>query len=751
MIESALLAPVSVQNRRVRLDWNGSTLSAEMSETGAVIFRNAGCFVERADGSVSNLFTAADLEVHTGHGALSFIASDGPLRMRLECHIAGGAIQLVMSLSNVGDEPISLEDAVYLQWEGSEDSPLLANPSDVFSLGAATGETGEIWAAAPGNKRVFALQLNDREPCYVTDNFLATRPVDAPHLVREATFSFEQIGEAACGFAIDLDAVSARVRVAMRGAILEPGKSRTLPRLTIDASRPAEEALDVAVDRIRAIYRPHVHAEVPSGWCSWYYFYERVTEDDILSNLRFLSENRRRFPWQVIQIDDGYQRHWGDWLQPGSKFPHDMAWLAREIKSHGFRPGIWVAPLIMTEPSQLYREHPDWALRRLDTGEPWTLKGWSPPEENPWIILDGTHPDYLAHLHEIFSVMAHDWGYDYFKIDATAFGAYAGLRYDSSLTGIQAVRKVMQTIRSAVGPDKFILGCGLPFGAAIGLVNGERVSDDISTAFRPEDGCCPLSVALPQTIHRSFIHGKWWHNDPDCVLVRADGTPHNPTLSEHGLGTDEARLMVTVAGLTQGIQMIGENLPALTEDRLAMLDMISPMMDGPARPLDLFSPKPTRLLTSTPHGEVLGLLNWSDEVQTLDLEEICDGRSFAVYEVWTDRFLGVVDRGTFQIEIPPHGARLLLLRPATDRPAFLGYDGHVSGGATLLKSEIWDPATGTLKFDFSANRAGRIGVRVPYGWMPDCSVLTEHGGEHWMVAVAKGENAHELRFKRRSR
>lgn len=749
MIEGTLLAPASIQGRHLNLDWNGARLAAEMAGTGQVVFRNADCVVERYDGSVANLFAAPDLDVRSEAGVLDFTGSDGALLMRMECRIAGSALQMVMTLTNTGSETISLGDAVYLRWDGSEDSPLLANPCDVFSLGAATGETGEIWATAPGNKRVFALQLNDEEPCYVTDNLLALRAVGSSHLVRELTLSYEQIAEAACGFVIDLEAPAARVRVAMRGAVLEPGKSRTLPRLTIEAGRPAEEALDVAVERVRAIYHPHVHSEVPSGWCSWYYFYERVTEQDILANLHFMAEHRDRYPWQVVQIDDGYQRHWGDWLQPGSKFPHDMAWLAREIKKHGFRPGIWVAPLIMTAPSQLYREHPEWVLRRLDTGEPWTLKGWSPPEENPWIILDGTNPEYLAHVREIFSVMAHDWGYDYFKIDATAFGAYAGKRYDQSLTGIQSVRKVMETIREAVGPDKFVLGCGLPFGAAIGLVNGERVSDDISTAFRPEDGCCPLSVALPQTIHRSFIHGKWWHNDPDCVLVRADGTPHNPTLAKHGLTMDEAQLMVTVAGLTQGIQMVGENLPALTDDRLALLDMICPMVPEPARPLDLFAPKPTRLLAATPQGEVLGLLNWTDEGQTLavDLEEICGERPSMVYEVWTDRFLGIVNSGLFQIEIPPHGARLLLLRPVTDHPTFLGCDGHISGGATLLELEVWDEARATLRLNFSANREGRIGIRVPHGWTPNSAMLTGREGEHWVAPVVKGSNAFELRFR----
>ncbi len=53
-------------------------------------------------------------------------------------------------------------------------------------------------------------------------------------------------------------------------------------------------------------------------------------------------------------------------------------------------------------------------------------------------------------------------------------GAYAS---DASIRRKQAsrqIRKVVETIRAAVGPEMdSCSGCGLPFGAAVGLVNGE--------------------------------------------------------------------------------------------------------------------------------------------------------------------------------------------------------------------------------------------------------------------------------------
>lgn len=748
MIDSALISTPTVANRLLRLEWANGRLSAEDCR-GTTVFRNAGFYLERFDETRIPFSSLPDLEVVAGEDTVIFQAADQGLQMRLEYRLDGKTIRISARITNMGVSPAPLGDVALLSFDNLSETHLLSNPCDVFSLGASTGETGEIWALGAGNKRVFALRLDDAEPCYVTENMLALRPVQASGLAREVVYSFDRIAEAACGFSIDLKNRVACARVALRGATLAPGESRALPTLFVDVGLPVDQALEAAVDRISALYHPPVKDQVPTGWCSWYYYYERVTEADILSNLRFIAANRERFPWQVVQIDDGYQLHWGDWLLPGAKFAHDMAWLAREIRSQGFQPGIWVAPMIMSVPSNLFREHPEWALGDFQTGNAKTLKGWSPPEENPWVILDGTNPEYLGHIRKIFSVMAHEWGYEYFKIDATAFGAYAGRRFDPTKTGIQAVRMVMQAIRDAIGPDKFLLGCGLPFGSAVGIVNGERVSDDLSTAFQPGEGCCPVSVALPQSIHRSFLQGKWWHNDPDCVLVRSRGTPHNAGLAESGLSLDEARLLATVVGLTQGIQMVGENLLILEKDRLEILDALQPLMPVPARPLDLFSPKPERLLSVTGFGQVLALLNWTPQPNAvvLDPSGVGEGGSTVVYDVWSDTMVGVFKRRISRIEIPAQGVRLLVLRTSTERPSFLGFSGHVSGGTTLLEAEEWDVSSKTLRIVIAANRSGFLGVRVPNGWQPLEGCLTQRAGEHWAIPLPKGSHTLAFRFR----
>lgn len=56
-------------------------------------------------------------------------------------------------------------------------------------------------------------------------------------------------------------------------------------------------------DRMKA----HVPQSVPTGWCSWYYYYSRVTENDVLENLEWLRRHRTELPLDYFQIDDGYQ------------------------------------------------------------------------------------------------------------------------------------------------------------------------------------------------------------------------------------------------------------------------------------------------------------------------------------------------------------------------------------------------------------------------------------------------------------
>lgn len=70
------------------------------------------------------------------------------------------------------------------------------------------------------------------------------------------------------------------------------------------------------------------------------------------------SEHADQLPLQLFQIDDGYQRAWGDWLTLDSaKFPtKTMRDLVELVRAQGLRPGLWLAPVAVDKHSRIATE-----------------------------------------------------------------------------------------------------------------------------------------------------------------------------------------------------------------------------------------------------------------------------------------------------------------------------------------------------------------------------------------------------------
>jgi alpha-galactosidase len=251
---------------------------------------------------------------------------------------------------------------------------------------------------------------------------------------------------------------------------------------------------------------------VEPGWCTWYQYFKDVTEDHVLENLASMS--RLDLGVAVVQIDDGYQVEIGDWLDRSPRFPRPLEELAGRIRSEGRRAGIWTAPLLVGSRSKLAAEHPDWLVGDADAGHNW---------DQPLGALDVTHPDAAAHLQHVFRTLT-DWGFDYFKIDFVYAGALDGRRRSDS-TGLAAYREAVRLIREAIGPQATLLGCGAPILPSVGLYDAMRISPDVGPLYEPRDGDlgAPSQLSAVHTGRaRAFQHGRFWVNDPDCLIVRPD-------------------------------------------------------------------------------------------------------------------------------------------------------------------------------------------------------------------------------------
>jgi alpha-galactosidase len=254
----------------------------------------------------------------------------------------------------------------------------------------------------------------------------------------------------------------------------------------------------------------------PTAWCSWYHYFTEVTEADIDENLEAFGKHD--LPIDVLQIDDGWQAEVGDWLALSGRFASLDVLVAR-IRDAGRRTGIWVAPFLVSARSETARQHPDWLIAGADGTPVSAGYNW----DADLYALDATHPGARAYLTEAFGWLR-AIGIDYFKIDFIYAGALDGVRHDGS-DPLPAYRSGVELIRAAIGPDSYYLGCGAPILPSVGLFDAMRVSADVAPTYHPWDGDISQPSqwgATISTVGRAWQHGRFWVNDPDCIIARPE-------------------------------------------------------------------------------------------------------------------------------------------------------------------------------------------------------------------------------------
>jgi len=386
---------------------------------------------------------------------------------------------------------------------------------------------------------------------------------------------------------------------------------------------------------------------VPTGWCSLNSLGRKgVTQEKVLENARFISERRRKLPLDVIQLDDGYVRAYGDWLVPNEKFPDGLEQLAHGIEGLGLVPGIWVAPFTVSPASQLAREHPEWLLQD-HAGNPLS---WEVPwadQPDPWYALDGGNAEARTWLTELFGRLR-SFGYRYFKLDFLFMGVLKG-SHPAGLTRVEAYREAMQAIRKGAG-DAYLLGCMAPYPPSVGVVDGMRVSGD---AVSMDD----FQTASREAHHRFFAHRSFWNNDPGAIVAR----------EIDGASLDCARAGAASAVLSGGALFSGDPLPELPADRLTVLsDALEAGGRNPATPLDLFERESPRVFAQRLGGRKcrLGVFNGDGFARSvsIDLRGLGVAKGRVVLAGGSGfRKLGKAGKVLVTPPIPAHGAIMMMI------------------------------------------------------------------------------------------
>ncbi|WLT30957.1 NPCBM/NEW2 domain-containing protein [Geothrix sp. PMB-07] len=488
----------------------------------------------------------------------------------------------------------------------------------------------------------------------------------------------------------------------------------------------------------------------PSGFCTWYYYYQDLDEQEVRRNTDWIAQNLKDYGAQIIQIDDAWQaekadgKHGSrDWSAVDRHFPSGMADLARYIKGKGFTPGLWIAPHGQSN-DQVVQASPGVFLRKPD--------GTSPSDtwEGKWLVDPSTEAS-QTYLKGLFSRLA-GWGYDYLKIDGQPIVVeeYGKTQAFMQKPGApdQLYRHTLDAIRAGLGPNRYLLGCwGLPV-EGMGLMNGSRTGGDVVLGWEG------FLTALAPTLQSYYQHNIAWYTDPDVMLLRAP------------LTLDQARVWASLQGLTGQALFSSDRLPDLSQERVNILRKVFPATD--IRPLDLFPATRNKRIwdLKVQHlgrgYDVVGAFNFrQDRPDQLylgwkDLGLAAD-RPVHVFDFWNQEYLGAWDVG-MALDLAPTSCRVLSLVPSDGQIQLVSTNRHLTQGWVDLqelrrtasgfsgKSKLIENDPYELHFAFPRGQNFEISQASAHSASGALPIqITQHQG--WATLRITSKQTQEIRWK----
>jgi alpha-galactosidase len=195
---------------------------------------------------------------------------------------------------------------------------------------------------------------------------------------------------------------------------LAPGATFQTPEAVIVHATDGIGAMSDAFHRLfrerlaRGPWRDRPRPILVNNWEGTYFDFDE-------ERLVAIATVARDLGMELFVLDDGWfgkrdddTTSLGDWVVDRRKLPNGIDGLARRITDLGIRFGLWIEPEMVSERSDLFAAHPDWAIAA--PGRPRT-------EGRQQLVLDLSRPEVVDHLESVLSEVLRSGPISYVKWD----------------------------------------------------------------------------------------------------------------------------------------------------------------------------------------------------------------------------------------------------------------------------------------------------------------------------------------------
>lgn len=445
----------------------------------------------------------------------------------------------------------------------------------------------------------------------------------------------------------------------------------------------------------------------PVGWMTWYALKFTVTEENVLNNAKWLSENLGRYGVDTVWIDWEWchDRGVADNLRPDAiRYPNGLKYVSDKIKEYGLVPSLWIGFSTERTENDYMREHPEIVL----AVEPYWCGDY---------FFDFSHPTYMNEYLPMALKQVDDWGFVGVKFDTLAPGIRAMERhrekmYNPDKSSQKLFRELISKTREVLGKDRFMLSC-----CAVG--DGEVLwTCDMFEAARIGADVFKWGEFVNNSVRRAMryypFHNVVFYNDPDCIIAREEFSNMEQLKSRAAF--------VSMLGLPV---TLGDNLPELPEDRVEILRRSIPALDIHTMDLKRTIPRDVVVTSLVIDNQVhnynlVSVFNTTDAdvTETLRLDKLgIEAKDYVYYEYYSGSMQDV-DSGVITANLKPFETKIYAIREKKAHPQIVSTNRHLTQGAIEITEMAWNDGERTLSFsaDLVGNDRYTVTVRVPDGY-----------------------------------